>query len=77
MGRQSNIACKAHILRVPRPFQHSSPPPCLQQPYFFDVVTKTIDVIKNSPQIHAHMLGLKFLLGRTLVLVPTHAYMYD
>ena len=31
---------------LPRPFQHSAPP-CLQWPYFFDVVTKMIDVVTN------------------------------
>ena len=34
---------------LPRPFQLSSPP-CLQQPYFFDVETKTINVVTNSAQ---------------------------
>ena len=37
---------------LPRPFQHSGPPlsPCLKQLYFFNVVTKMIDVVTNSTQ---------------------------
>ena len=34
---------------LPRPFQHSGPP-CLQHPYFLDVVTQMVDVVTNPAQ---------------------------
>ena len=47
------------------PFQYSGPP-CLHQPYyFFDMVTKMINVDTN----YAHPLGLNFILGIALSLV--------
>jgi hypothetical protein len=46
----------------PGPFQHSGPP-CLQYAYFFDVITKVINVAIN----HAHPLCLTLFLGRTLL----------
>ena len=47
---------------LPRPFQHSGPP-CLQYPYFFDVVAKMIDVIINSAQATSTHYALKFSWG--------------
>ena len=50
---------------LPRPIQHSGPPPCLQYPYFVDVVDKMNDVVTNSAQPnHAHALCLKIILGK-------------
>ena len=34
----------------PGPFSIVAPPTHIQQPYFFDVVTKMIDVVTNSAQ---------------------------
>ena len=55
-----------YVSLLPRPFQHSSPLPCLQQLYFFDVVAKMIDVCHKLHPNCTHSLGLIFILGRTL-----------
>ena len=58
------------VFDLPRPFQHSSPPPPMPSTalYLFDVVNKRIEVVTNSAQnTFIHPLGLNFILGRTLI----------
>ena len=44
------------------------PPHAFKSLISFDVTSKMIDVATNYPN-HVHLLGLKFILGRTLITV--------
>ena len=58
----STTRCSSPALSIP--FSIVPPLSCLQQPNFFDVVPKMIDVIKNSTQT---MPTCYIILGRTLL----------
>ena len=58
---------------LPRPFPHRGPT-CLQYPYFFDVVTKTIDVVTNYAQTTLNRYALNFSRGEPLLIMTWHAY---
>ena len=56
---------------LPRPFQHSGPP-CLLYLYFFDVVTKMIDVVTNSAQTTPTHYALNFSWGEPCIFSYTN-----